>query len=206
MALDWSKSISFSGLRRPSSKGGTQLPEKTHMNLAVADQKTVELRRAVPVGILLLALVLAFAKFGVFDFVDHVHQKSSELSQQRAVLAGYEAQLADYDEVLSKCQSYEANDLTADGIAFSALDALKLVDETVAPMARIVAVDCEGGVISLNLGGISLDETGSLVNALYARPEVANVSVSSAATGRGAADETTVAMTITLQGAGGDGR
>ena len=204
MALNWSTNISFSGLRRSKKKGGSQYPEKTHINLAVADKKTVELRQALPVGILLLVLVLLFVKFGVYDFVDRVNQKSTELAQQRQQLSLYEQQLIDYDKVLSEYQSYEAKNLTADGVSFDSLDALRLVDETVAPVARVVSIDCKNGVITLNLADTSLDSIGSLVNKLYERPEVANVSVSSASTGKNASGATTVAMTITLVGAGGE--
>ena len=202
MALDWNKEISFSGLRKGKSKAKTDYPSKAYMNLMVEDRKTLEVRQAVPVGILLLVLVLAFAKFGVYDFYDRVNQKQAELSQQQQVLSGLEAELVDYDEVLAEYEAYESSRLSVDESTVSATDALELVDRYIAPSARVASIDLEGNVLSLNLADITLDAVGSLVSTLDAQPMVASVSVSTAATERTSAANVMVSMVVTLQKAG----
>ena len=202
MALDWSKEISFSGLGKGKSKAKAVYPSKTYMNLVVEDRKTIELRQAVPVGILLLLLVVAFAKFGVFDFYDRVNQKQAELTQYQQTLAGLEAQLTDYDEVLAEYEAYESSRLSVDETTVSAVDALELVDRFIAPAARVASIDLQGNTLSLNLADITLDQVGVLVSTLDAQPMVAGVSVSTAATDKTNASDVMVSMVVTLQKAG----
>ena len=110
MALDWSKEVSFSGLRKSGPKPKTSYPTKTYMNLAVVDKKTVELRKAIPLAVLLIVIVVAFVKFGVYDFYDNVFKKQAELAQQEQTLSLLEAQLVNYDEVLEEYEAYESSD------------------------------------------------------------------------------------------------
>ncbi|MBQ9041566.1 MAG: hypothetical protein IJ111_01995 [Eggerthellaceae bacterium] len=202
MALDWSKEITFSGLKKGSSRAKAVYPSKTYMNLVVKDQKTIEARRAVPVAILLILLVAAFVKFGIYDFYDRVNQKQVELAQQQQTLTMLEEQLVDYDAVLEEYEAYESSRLSTDENTVSVTDALALVDRYIAPSASIASIDVQGNTISLNLSNISLDRVGDLVSTLYTQPIVSNVSVSTAATEQTAAEDVTAAMVVTLQKVG----
>ena len=202
MALDWSKEISFSGLRKRGPKQSDAYPTKTYMNLAVADRKSLEARKIVPVAIIVVVALALFLKFGVFDFVAQVNAKQAELSQARQTLSSVEAKLANYDEVLAEYQSYASAQLASDSSSVNTLDALDLVNRRISPVASIVSLSFEQNSLLLNLSNITLSAAGDLVSSLYQEPIVANVTVSTASTGSSNSDAPMVTMTITLQKAG----
>ncbi len=202
MALDWHKDISFSGLKKGRSKTKTVYPSKTYMNLVAEDLRAPELRKAIPLIILVLVLVAAFVKFGVYDFFDRVNQKQAELSHQQQTLSSLEAQLTNYDKVLAEYESYETSRLSADEDQVSVSDALTLIDRFVAPSARIASVDLQGNTMTLSLADITLSGVGALVSTLDSQPMVANVAVATAATDQTTATDVVVTMTVTLQKVG----
>ncbi len=202
MALDWHKDISFSGLKKGRSKTKTVYPSKTYMNLVAEELRAPELRKAIPLIILVLVLVAAFVKFGVYDFFDRVNQKQAELSHQQQTLSSLEAQLTNYDKVLAEYESYETSRLSADEDQVSVSDALTLIDRFVAPSARIASVDLQGNTMTLSLADITLSGVGALVSTLDSQPMVANVAVATAATDQTTATDVVVTMTVTLQKVG----
>ena len=202
MALDWHKDISFSGLKKGRAKAKTVYPSKTYMNLVAEDLRAPELRKAILPIILVVLLVVAFAKFGVYDFYDRVNQKQAELSKQSQTLSSLEVQLTDYDKILTEYESYETSRLSADEDVVSVSDALTLIDRFVAPSARIASVDLQGNTMTLSLADITLNGVGALVSTLDSQPIVANVAVATAATDQTTATDVVVTMTVTLQKVG----
>lgn len=203
MALDWSKEISFSGLGKGKQGAKTAFPSKTYMNLIAEDKKQLEVRKTVLVGILLLLIVVAFAKFGVFDFYDRVNHKQAELTRLQATESSLAAQLVDYNDVLTEYRAYESSRISTDENTVSAADALALVDRYIAPYARVASIDLHGNTMSLSLADITLDAAGTLVGALNAQPIVANVTVSTATTTNQAnSSDVLVTMVVTLQKVG----
>lgn len=202
MALDWSKEITFSGLRKSMPKRKDVYPSKTYMNLAIADRKPLDLRKVVPLAVLLLVVIVLLLKFGVFDQFAQVNAKRVELEKQEQTLSSLEEQLVGYDDLLREYQAYMPAQLAADEETVSALDALSLVNRKIEPMATIVSVSYADNELALNLANISLGTAGNLVSSLYEEPFVAHVEVSTAATGDTSDETSTVAMTISLDKAG----
>ena len=201
MALDWSKEISFSGLRKrtPRTKK-VEYPSKTYINLVVKEKKQFDARSTVPKIVLLVLVTIAVCKFGIFDFYDKVNQKEAELSAQTQVLQGLQSRLTDYEAVRAEYETYETSKLAANDTTVSVIDALALVDRVVAPAARVDSIEVKGNTLSLELSNVTLDGVGKLVNKLYEQPTVANVSVSTATTDKAQANVmTTATMSITLK-------
>ena len=199
MALDWSKQITFTGLRKRTPRAKAEYPSKTSINLMVRDKTQIDVRKSLPMVILTVLVVIFVCKFGIFDFYDRVNQKQGELSSITHELSDLEAALVDYSAVKAEYDTYESSKLVADESTVSAIDALELVDKYVRPSARVQTMDLKGNTVSLNLAGVSLDGVGKLVSTLYEQPIVANVSVSTAGTGKTDASDTTAVMTITLK-------
>ena len=69
MALDWSKEISFSGLMKGKGKGGPKgkvvYPSKRYINLIPQKERNNDVRKVLPIAILVFLLVAAFVKFGI---------------------------------------------------------------------------------------------------------------------------------------------
>lgn len=200
MALDWNKEITIGG---PSKKASSEYPSKTTMNLAATEGRTVNLRNTILVGILLLVLVVLFAKFAVADFYGQVSQKQAELSTQKAQLAQVESKLANYDSVKAEYESYGTYVTGSSAAQVDALTVLNLVDQQIMPSARVTAINLKDNSLSLSLTNVSLDTIGNLVKTLNAQSIVSNVSVSTAANSATAASDVTATMVITLQQAQG---
>ena len=199
MALNWSKEISFSGLKKSRAKPNNEYPEKTYMNLVVSTKREVDTRKTVITGVIALIAVILVVKFGVFDFYARVNDKVAELNVQQQNLNVLNTGLAKYDAVLSEYESYESISVTADGLVVNAVDALALVDRYIAPSASIMSISLAGDTMAINVTDISLDGVGQLVSTLYAQDMVANVSVATAATAQTASSDVTAALTITLK-------
>jgi len=198
MALDWSKEISFSGLKKRAPKPKDEFPSKTYMNLMVSEKKSFDLRSNIPFIVILLIIVVLVLKFGVFDFYARVDAKQAELNAHQQTLSSMNAELTNYNTVLEEYEGYESMSITSSGLRVDALGALALVDRFVAPSARVASLSLVGNTLTLNLTDISLDGVGKLVSTLYEQDMVANVSVSTAATRETASEDVVVAMTITL--------
>ena len=82
MALEWSKEISFSGLKKGKTKMKSEYPSKTYMNLSVAKKSSRFSTRSIPLLIVLIVILGLIIKFGVFDFFDRVNQAEAALEQQ----------------------------------------------------------------------------------------------------------------------------
>ena len=198
MALDWSKQVSFSGLKKRSPKAKVEYPEKTYMNLVVQEKKKVNIRGDLPKILILVVIVALVLKFGIFDFYARVDAKQAELNAQQRTLSELTTELANYDAVVQEYEGYESMSIASDGLQVNALDALNLVDRFIMPSARVASLSLSGNTLSLNLTEITLDGVGQLVSTLYEQPMVANVSVSTAATQQTASEDVTAAMVITL--------
>ena len=199
MALDWSKEISFSGLKKGKAKTKSEYPSKTYMNLTVVKKSTTDRKRVILLAIVLVAAIALVAKFGVFDLYDRVNQAESELAQHRSVLNELNTRLSGYDELLEEYESYDTEHLSADAATVSAKDAMDLVDRVVVPHALVGQVNLAGNVLTLSVTDINLDSTGALVSLLYKEPIVSSVAVSTATTANRDASDVTTTMTINLQ-------
>ncbi len=193
MALDWNKPITIGG---PSKRQSSQMPSKTTMNLCMPAEHEVDLRKAVPLGILILLVTVLFIKFGIVDMYAQVDQKQTELSQQQALVSSAESKLSGYDAVKQEYESYSS---VQNAGSVDALTALDLVDTQVRSSATVTSESLKNNTLTLGLSNVSLDTIGKLVSSLYAQSIVSDVSVSTAATTSTSASDVTATMVITLK-------
>ena len=106
MALDWSKEISFSGLKKRAPKPKDEFPSKTYMNLMVSEKKSFDLRSNIPLIVVLLIIVVLVMKFGAFDFYARVDAKQAELNAHQQTLNSLNAELTNYNTVLEEYEGY----------------------------------------------------------------------------------------------------
>ena len=199
MALDWSKEVSFSGLRRRGSRQRSEYPEKVYMNLVAGEQGQSRTGRDVLGAIAIVLAVALVVKFGIFDFYARVADKQAELSSQKQVLSTVQAAAAEYDDVLAEYESYESASFMDSGLSVGALDAFSLVDRCVSPYARVASFTLSGDTLSLSLASATLDQVGQLVASLEEQDIVSNVLLSTAATQQSDAGEVAATVTVTLQ-------
>ena len=202
MALDWSKEISFSGLMKGKGKGGSSgkvvYPSKRYINLIPQKERNNDVRKVLPVAILVFLLVVAFVKFGIYDLYASVAAKQAELNTQTQILRTAQAEAASYDEVKAEYEKYQSTKLASSDLDVSAIEAMQLVDTYIAPRATIDSIDYKDNTITLNLGDSTLEELGKLVGTLYEQDIVANVAVSTAGADASKNEDLTASMVITV--------
>ena len=197
MAIDM-KNLSLPKLGKKIGSSGSGYPTKTHINLIVEDKQERDGKRTALTAVLLIAVVAAFGKFAIYDFYKRVADKEAELGQYTTELSVLQSQLADYDQVQEEYNLYESARMVSDASLVPALDALNLVDKYISPVAAVSSISLGNNVMSLNISGSSLKNSGQLVSTLYEQPIVKNVTVSTASNANNS-ETTTVTMSITLQ-------
>lgn len=199
MALDWSKQVSFSGLKKAGSKGKVSYPSKRYINLMPRKERNNDPGKVIPVAVILLILVALFVKFGIYDLYANVAAKQAELNAQTQVLRSAQAKAASYDQVKEEYDAYQSTRLSSAENEVSTIEAMELVDTYIAPYARIDSINYEKNTITLNLSNITLEDVGKLVGKLYEQPIVDNVAVSTAGADTSKNEELTAAMIITVE-------
>ena len=199
MALEWSKEISFSGLKKGKTKMNSEYPSKTYMNLSVAKAGSRISTRSIPLIVVLVVILGLIIKFGVIDFYARVGQAEAALEQQRVQLEEMNTAIAGYDELLEEYESYDTEHLAPDASTVSAMSVMEMVQKVVVPHASIESIDLSGNVLTMSVKDINLNSTSTLVNLLYQQPLVKSVTVSTASTNGQTAEDVTTTMVVTLQ-------
>ena len=205
MALDWSKEISFSGLKKGAGRRNDAMPSKTGINLVASEKSSSFSGRNVVIAVVLVAAVALFLKFGVFDLYGQVDAKRAELNAQQQQLASIRNQLAGYDDLLAEYESYGAGKVAEGVKSVDVTVAFRLVDECVAPYASVSSLGLVEDELMLQVADTTLDRVGAITSALEQQPEVSEVSVSNATTKQssgGAAATVMVKLQPVLAGQG----
>lgn len=187
MALDWNRPIG----KGVSKRGSDAIPTKTSINLLVRNDREIDARKTVPFAVLLVVLIVLFAKFAVIDPLSQVSQKRSELSVAQASVAKMESELTNYDQVKLEYDSYASS--AAGNV--SATEVLDLVRTQVLPAGQVTAVSLKDDTLTVTLANTTLSDVGTLASSLRSQQNVAQVSVSTAAT---SSDTTSVMATLII--------
>jgi len=177
-------------------------PSKVTLNLAMKERSPFSPIRLVPPLLMLIVLAGLFGKFAVADRLAAVDRAEAELSALRRQRAALEQSAAGYDELSRRYARYATGWMTEDEqAAVPRMEMLELVESELMPGGRVRRLSASGNILSVELGGVTLEDTARFVQKLYQRPDVTNVAVYTAS----ARDES-VSMIITmhLPGEGGE--
>ena len=181
------------------------LPDKRTMNLYYKPDKTTRPATIALYVLFALSLLLAAAKFGVYDLLMKLDDAQTELARTQAAEQQYAMQLTDYDEVLHQYHLYSA---TEDELnTTDRMEILDMLDELVRSRADVETYSVAGPTVTLAMSGITLGESAEIIRDLRESPLVAAASVNTAATEDSAGDNlvpedpnmpVTATVTITL--------
>lgn len=171
-------------------------PSKTTLNLAIKEKSPFSPVKLVPLLLVVLVLVAVFGKFGVADRLSAVDRAQAELAvvldrqkELTEATAGFEALSARYAQ-------YSTGWMTEDEqAAVPRTEMLELVETELMPESQVRRLSASGNILSVEMGGVTLEETARFVQALYQRPDVTNVVVYTAS---GKDADAAVAMIITM--------
>lgn len=173
-------------------------PSKVTLNLAMREKSPFSPLKLIPLLVLLLAAAALFSKFAVADRLAAVQRVQADLNALQQHKAELEESTAGYDELLEEYNRYSISWMTEEESQLVLRgDLLALIEEELMPKSQVRSISISGNVISVELGGITLDDTAHLVQRLYQLPSVSNVAVYTASTKTESGDQASVFMVIT---------
>ena len=156
------------------------LPDKRTMNLYYKPDKTTRPATIALYVLFALSVLLAVAKFGVYDLLMKLEDVQAELERTQATEQQYAMQLTDYDEVLHQYHLYSA---TEDELnTTDRMEILDMLESLVRSRANVVSYSIAGPTVSFQMSGITLGESAEIIRSLRESPLVATASVNTAAT------------------------
>ena len=174
-------------------------PSKVTMNLAMKEKSQFAPGKLIPLLLLLFVLAGLFSKFAVADRLAKVDRAQAELNTLQQLKANLETAAEGYEELSEKYARYSIGWMTEDEqAAVTRLEMLSLVEKELMPGSRVRRVSAGGNILSVELSGITLEDTSRFVQNLYQRPDVTNVAVYTASTKDEPGTQATVSMVITM--------
>ena len=135
----------------------------------------------VKVGVIALAIILVTLLFTKFAILDPLQQKTdalAELSAKQDQMDILNAKLAGWDELQALYGRYSYGWMTENETNLvERMDIVRLLETKILPRARIEDFTISGNVLTVNLEGITLKQTSSLVTTLEADPLVTSATV-----------------------------
>ena len=156
-------------------------PTKTTMNLMQHESTAQKLPGRILVGMLAAAVLLLLAKVAVYDPLTAYRAEQNTLEQRETELAGYTAQLSDYQDVETRYRCYSYGYLTEEEAAL--VDVLRLVDASKTILDRygsLASLAVSQNAVSVVCRVSALSDLSRIVSDFYDLPEVTSVTVGSA--------------------------
>ena len=182
--------------KKVTKKNAVVVPSKKTMNF-VHHQSSIDLKKVLPVVLVILIVAAVFVKFGVLDPLDKKTAALNELSLKQEQLAAVNAKLSGYDELAKEYGRYSYGWMNETEVNLvSRMDVLALIEERIVPAAIIDNIAVNNNVLTLNIHGITLEQASTMVKSLEESELVESASVYNAVAE--AAEEAKIFMSIIL--------
>ena len=164
---------------RPNKKGNVSLKKRT-MNF-VHHKSNFNIMAVLPVALVLIVASSVFIKVGFLDKMDEKTRAYSELAAQQEKLAAVNAQLATFEDMTMEYGRYSYGWMTEGEIGLvNRIEILDLIEKKIAPYATVENININNNVLTMNLHGITLEQTSKMVRRLEATDMVQQARVYSA--------------------------
>ena len=181
---------------KKSNQKDVQMPGKKTMNF-VHHQSSFNLKKVLPVLVIILAIGAVFAKFGFMDPLAEKTAAYKELAQKQEQLAAINAKLTGYEELAKEYGRYSYGWMDETEVNMvSRMDVLHLVEEEISSKAYIDNLAVNNNVLTLNIHGITLEQASAMVKSLEERGLVESAAVYNAVAEQ--AEEAKIFMSIIL--------
>lgn len=180
------------------SKG--KIPTKNYINILAKKQKTFSVRRNLPLLILIALLVLAFAKFLIYDPVVGTIKEANRLSAIQEELIEVNTQIEGMKETEDAYSHYTTSGMTAEELGqVDRVSAMRLVEDAFLHGNISRSWNLTGNVMTLEVTGKSLKDLNRLATNLEENSIVQRCVISSANKHMDATGNVVVTFTIYLQ-------
>jgi len=179
-----------------AQKKAVKVPMKATMNFA-RRENSFNWKKMLPIIAVIVIFAALFAKFGFVDQLDKKTAAYSRLSEKQAQIASFNTRLAEYDELFAKYGRYSYGWMSETEVStVDRMDILNLIEDKIMPKAGIEDFAINNNVLTLNLTGITLEQTSSMVKVLEQNELVESASVYSASAQD--AEEASIFISIVL--------
>ena len=152
--------------KKIAKKAAAQMPSKKTMNF-VHHQSSINLKKLIPVLVIILAIGIVFAKVGFIDPLAEKTDAYNELAQKQEQLAAINTKLTGYDELAREYGRYSYGWMDETEVNMvSRMDVLHLVEEEISTKAYIDNLAVNNNVLTLNIHGITLEQASAMVKSL----------------------------------------
>lgn len=188
--------------KKPASKGMSlgkkNIAGKKTMNLAF-HESSVNVKKLIPLILVIVIAALAFVKFGILDQTAKKVAALNEVSTKQSQLAAINVKLSGYDELEQLYGRYSYGWMTeAESGLVDRMEVITILEKIIDKSAVIEDFAINYNILNVNISGLSLDQTSTLVKELEADPQVTSASVYTAKS-EDADLNAEVAMTIILE-------
>lgn len=175
-------------------------PSKQTLNLCIKEKPQVDPVKAVPLCILVIALVALLGKFAVIDRLQAQAEAKQRINEARTRFETLTEEIKAYDGIEAEYEMYSVGWLSDnEKLLVLRTDMIKLINEEIAPTAKLARVSMAGNVLSAELKNTNLNETSKLVSELNKRDDVEKVAVYTASSD---SKNTSVSVVITMKDGG----
>lgn len=166
-----------------------EMPVKRSINLAVVNEKPINLRIAIPAIVLIIVAAVALGKFAVLDRLMEMNRVQGEVAALQAELDADYASLEGISDLSDRYAHYTYSGMTAEELQRTdRVKVLQLLQKVVIPQAEVSNWTVTGNLLTLNLNRSSLQEINLLVQELNAHELVDYCTVTTASAGQRTAE------------------
>ena len=172
------------------------VPGKTTMNFA-HHKSSVNLKRLIPIAVILIAVVLLGVKFGILNQLNKKIEAQNELSSRQATYTAMAARLAEYDALAEQYGRYSYGWMSETETSLvDRMEIVSLIEKNVMNVAAVEDFSISKNVLTINLHGVTLNQTSAIVDNLEKSELVDSAAVYNASANDGS--EAVVFMTVIL--------
>jgi len=183
-------------------KKAKQTVLKRTLNLAVKERnRENDPRLIIPVALVLVVGIAAFAKFAVADRLKAASSVYSEINGINAQTQALAKENEQYDSVKEQYSHYTYSIYTNDELALAdASRVMNIIDESLLPNSQVASFVFTSNVLNVVINNVTLQDVSAIVSDLYKDSSVKQVTVSTAFTETGS-QKATANMTVDLKSA-----
>lgn len=175
--------------------------QKRSINLMYQERDTANDPKIMgPLAVLVLILILLFAKFMVIDKVSMAMRAEAEVQSIRSQAEALRQENEAFADVKAEYNRYSRAAYNDDELILVAVDhVLTLLDNRILRQADMQSCVYDNNVLNVVMSDVTLRETSDIVSLLYQDPFVVGVSVSTASTREQESVDQKVVANITVE-------
>ena len=172
------------------------VPSRKTMNF-VHHQSPINLKRLIPVLVVLIAIAAVLGKVGLYDQIAKKTAAYSELSDRQMQLAALTARLADYDAVEKEYGRFSYAFMTDSEVAsVDRMQTFELIESVIMTNAVVENLAINDNTLTLNIHGLTLNQATEMVKQLEDSPLVETATIYNASADNG--KDAVIFMTVQL--------